>query len=1376
DCPTEYSVTKCTPCQVTLYQLANYSIPGDHASTLTCDHYNRFVDFVIADNVTTPIKTNGDYMAAVRKFCNLNNPCPQNVSINGYQQIQISCAKEITSDAYLKEEFEIYYYAVPHYQNLCLPSTKSGFYAWFNIHLDELDYIENKYGPAYPKIFYNLFPPSTNITFVFENKTSDRKKTDIPKDILCSSDYLELALLYGEYVAAHKLTGGFKFITDPIVDLLSNVTARCDDDTQTTQSNQPTKTETGVAVTVSISYISGDGAYYLAKKESIHRDYVERTRPTENGVICVMYIPISSTKKSTADIEWTLLHDYHYHVLNFSWFFPEKSTHLYEKEAMSTLLNVKNLIIQKLQSYSLSSLALLLYHNHRLFPKSSLSSIATSSAPIAISKNQSSLQNPLIKNPLVSKNNQTTSRVPAVSLPSISENVDKSMDGITTLLMEGVKTVLKKYPHCVVLTQVGIFWEIYFQQALKLAPLLDIKIGRRKVKKGRVPIVGFPVHALDKYLQILLDEGHLVVLCAETPNKNAECGDLKYVRNVTRIITPGTLISESFLDHNKNNFLLAIALDESLQDTGLSWIDVSTGEFFMQKSVLAALSSDIARIRPSEVLLSDVYSLYPEHQIWSHIDRVEYSISFELRSTFDAKATSWEADLKSEGIELREVFSPIEMKASAGLFKYIEKNLVGRKIRVEHPIRVNPEDTMIIDATALSSLEITASMRDNCRKGSLLHAIQRTKTASGSRVLNRWLRLPSTSLDVITIRQDLVEYFYNNTHLTSDIRVFLEDCSDAQRTTQRLSLDYGGIEDYIKLKRTIKSINEIEKRIREELPTTPNNSVENFIDRLQSQDDLMNTIDSALNEEALIKMQEANIELNVQSNPNVINDDKNKESPRYGRRKTNQNKSFPQAPSPPQDSFFDDKSTDNWYIKKDYSAALKRLHLKLDNWYLEKNLLIEQLKKELDVKKIILSHTPHGFVATINRKEEDRFQKASSLLPFSLTELKPTFVKRDQRHAIYFIPQWNQLGGKIENHKIEIRKFENKIFADLRSKVIQNWNLTVQNSCIIDELDVTSSLAILAKEMNFVRPAINNGTTLKIIGGRHPIVETSLKEKNIFYSKNDCHIGGDDKERVWLITGPNMGGKSTFLRQNAVISVLAQIGSFVPADYAEIGIVDQIFSRVGASDSLFQNQSTFMVEMIETAHVIMDEVGRGTTTLDGIAISFASLYHLHYHNRCRTLFATHFHELSEMIRDFENAACYCTGVDGSFHYIHQLKEGVNKNSCALKVAQLAGMPSSVLKVAEHTRKYLGQLYKPASIKMNFLKEREINNKNDKIDGDKKHPEEESTFKPWLKFVYEKILVSVFSFYELDHGPTPLQKTSPDQVSSDYSIPKFKAKL
>ncbi|CAG8449994.1 3268_t:CDS:10 [Ambispora leptoticha] len=999
---------------------------------------------------------------------------------------------------------------------------------------------------------------------------------------------------------------------------------------------------------------------------------------------------------------------------------------------------VNNLVIQNFHpKHQSCSPASLLYHHHYLFPKSTLSSISTL---IATSKNQSSIQNPLIRSSLTSKNNRnriikitcrnrTTTRVSVASLPSISENfkqIDKSVDDITTLLMEGVKDVLKKYPHCVVLTQVGVFWELHFQQATKLAPLLDIKIGKRKVKKEKVPVVGFPVHVLDKYLQILLDEGHSVALCAETPNRNAEYGDLKYVRNVTRIITPGTLISESFLDHNKNNFLLAIALDESSQSTGLSWIDISTGEFFMQKSLLVALSSDITRIRPSEILLSDVFNLFPEHKIWNHIDREEYPVSFEPGNTFDAKITTWEADLKSEGIAFDEVFSPIEMKASAGLFKYIEKNLVGRKIRVDQPIRVNPEDTMIIDATALASLEITTSMRENRKKGSLLHAIQRTKTASGSRILNRWLRLPSTSLDVITTRQDLVEYFYNNTHLTSDIRVFLEDCSDAQRMTQRLSVDYGGIEDYIKLKRNIKSTKGIENRIREELQTNPNNSMEAFINRLQSQDYLMSKIDSAFNEETLIKMQEANIELNVPLNANAINNpinNNNRESMpsiRHSRRRTNQYKPFSQASSTSQESFFDDKNTDHWYIKKEYSPTLKKLHSKLENLYLEKTSLIEQLKNALGVTKILLSHTPHGFVATISRKEEDQFQKASSVLPFSLSELKPTFVKRDKKYAIYFIPQWNQLGGEIENSKTDIRKFENRVFADLRSKVIQNWNLTVQNSCIIDELDVTSSLAILAKEMNLVRPLINNGTTLKIVGGRHPIVESSLKENNIPYTKNDCHID-EDKERVLLITGPNMGGKSTFLRQNAVIAVLAQIGSFVPADYAEIGIVDQIFSRVGASDSLFQNQSTFMVEMIETAHVlqnatprsfvIMDEVGRGTTTLDGIAISFASLYHLHYHNRCRTLFATHFHELSEMIKDFEHTACYCTSVeahkDGSFHYVHQLKEGVNKTSFALKVAQLAGMPSSVLKVAEHTLKHLEQQYKPAIISMDFLKELEV---------------------------------------------------------------------
>lgn len=282
---------------------------------------------------------------------------------------------------------------------------------------------------------------------------------------------------------------------------------------------------------------------------------------------------------------------------------------------------------------------------------------------------------------------------------------------------------------------------------------------------------------------------------------------------------------------------------------------------------------------------------------------------------------------------------------------------------------------------------------------------------------------------------------------------------------------------------------------------------------------------------------------------------------------------------------------------------------------------------------------------------------------------------------------------RIDDSKLRIRTEEERVFAKLRAEVLENLMKLRRNAAVLDELDVACSSAMLAKDRNLVRPVLTSGTSHKIIGGRHPTVDAGLKEQGRTFTTNDCSVG--DSEKIYLITGPNMAGKSTYLRQNALITILAQTGCFVPADYVEIGLVDKIFSRVGSADNLYQDQSTFMVEMLEAADilkqatprsfVIMDEVGRGTTPEDGIAVGYACLHHLHNVNQSRALFATHFHALADMTRDFDNLACYCTNVveeqDGSWTYAHKLQKGVNRSSHALKVARLAGLPESAIEVA-----------------------------------------------------------------------------------------------
>jgi DNA mismatch repair ATPase MutS len=294
----------------------------------------------------------------------------------------------------------------------------------------------------------------------------------------------------------------------------------------------------------------------------------------------------------------------------------------------------------------------------------------------------------------------------------------------------------------------------------------------------------------------------------------------------------------------------------------------------------------------------------------------------------------------------------------------------------------------------------------------------------------------------------------------------------------------------------------------------------------------------------------------------------------------------------------------------------------------------------------------------------------------------------------FYLNDWTRLGRQIDQAISGIRDEEKRIFANLRELVIKNLVTLRRNAAVMDELDVASGFATLAREQSWVRPVLNTGTEHKIIGGRHPTVKLGLEEQGRSFVSNDLVL--DHNERMWLVTGPNMGGKSTFLRQNALLTILAQTGSYVPAVHAEIGLVDQIFSRIGAADDLFRDQSTFMVEMLETAailrhatprsFVIMDEVGRGTTPEDGTAVGYASLHHLYYINKCRTLFATHFHALADMTRDWPKMACYCTDIleddGGSFTFMHRLKKGVNRQSHALKVAKLAGLPPAALAVAE----------------------------------------------------------------------------------------------
>ena len=368
---------------------------------------------------------------------------------------------------------------------------------------------------------------------------------------------------------------------------------------------------------------------------------------------------------------------------------------------------------------------------------------------------------------------------------------------------------------------------------------------------------------------------------------------------------------------------------------------------------------------------------------------------------------------------------------------------------------------------------------------------------------------------------------------------------------------------------------------------------------------------------------------------------------------------------------------DTWVMRRSASPLLERLHKRLDELREEQAIMTSDLRVQAATHSLTLRWTPGlGHICHVKGAKDVRISMQAFATARSVSSTKST--------RCFYLPEWSNLGGRIDQTKLQIKAEEQRVFQELRGQVVLNLVKLRRNAAVLDELDLACSFALLAEEQGYVRPVLNLGISHKVLGGRHPTVKLGLEEQGRAFVSNDCFVGV--KERIWLITGPNMAGKSTFLRQNALISVLAQVGSFVPAEHAEIGIVDQIFSRVGSADNLFQDQSTFMVEMLETAailkqatrrsFVIMDEVGRGTTPEDGIAVAFACLHHLYHTNKCRSLFATHFHALADMTSGWEGLGCYCTdvaeGISGSFSYDHRLRKGVNRQSHALKVARLAG--------------------------------------------------------------------------------------------------------
>ncbi|KAI9642196.1 MutS protein 1 [Ciborinia camelliae] len=917
------------------------------------------------------------------------------------------------------------------------------------------------------------------------------------------------------------------------------------------------------------------------------------------------------------------------------------------------------------------------------------------------------------------ENTKTSDRVELLQglLPLEPMEIEQEPPPYPTVIMQARSNMLK-FENCVVVTRVGGFYELYFEHADQFAPLLGIKIAQKKTNAGLVSMAGFPFHQLDRYLKILVqDLNRYVAISEEFPNDlsdRVKSGGLMHHRRVSRIVSPGTLIDEGFMDPLSNNYVLAIHVkhddaktgtiehDRHHKPIGLAWLDLSTGQFFTQKSSFSELPSFLARIAPREIVLDEEIQSLKSHEIFTVLTDEHHIITYATLP--DVRPISeWTPMLESAvAPSLVNSFTEEEVSAGSYLLHYVETRLQSTNMKLQPPVR--PLNVMGIDKNTMRALEIKKTIKEDSFRGSLLHTIRQTVTKGGARLLQNWLgkfvpyvkmhstiikkadqitASPSTSLDVINSRLDLVTYMLEKKFLRVRVMTLLKRSSDSNRLLQKLTFGRGDGDDLLDLASTIYVTRDLASTLKVQ-NATPEPCIQALLARIHLKDamKLAEAITEAIDEEGLIQQhrieEDEKGEMQALAEAIVASEGTMEETSTL--RKTSRKK----PPNSIREHY--NQESEAWIMKPTATPTLKRLHEKLSTLSNQKTALAASLCERLGATSLTLRFTPAlGHICHVKGKDTN----------LDIPEARAISSSKSTRSLQH--PEWTCLGQEIDQCRIHIRAEEQRIFYQLRELSIMNLVKLRRNAAVLDEIDIACSFATLADARAWTRPILNTSSAHKIIGGRHPTVETGLEEEGRSFISNDCLVG--DVHQAWLITGPNMAGKSTFLRQNALITILAQVGSYVPAEYAELGIVDHIFSRVGSADNLSQDQSTFMVEMLESAmilknatsrsFVIMDEIGRGTTPMDGIAVAFACLHHLHYVNKCRVLFATHFHALVDLIEknNMDAVGFYCTDVeddgktDGAFRYMYKLKEGINRQSHALKVAKLAGLPKEAIKVA-----------------------------------------------------------------------------------------------
>ncbi len=801
-----------------------------------------------------------------------------------------------------------------------------------------------------------------------------------------------------------------------------------------------------------------------------------------------------------------------------------------------------------------------------------------------------------------------------------------------TPMMEQYFEIKNKYRHCLLFFRLGDFYELFFEDAVIGSRELGLTLtGKDWGQKERAPMCGVPFHSADGYIDKLVQNGYKVAICEQVEDPKAAKGIVK--RDVIRIVTPGTVIDNDVLDENKNNYIMSIYGDS--KGYAIAVCDVTTGEFqtaeFVSANAEEKLYDEAARFNPAEMIVNESFMSTECAQ------RLAKGLNIKLTSAEDSRFSYRNAVktilrhfnvMSIDGLGLNEkVFS---VCASGGLLDYLYET---QKNDLEHisKIRIySTNDFMLLDANTRRNLELTETMREKNRKGSLLWVIDRTRTAMGARLLRKWVEQPLITAPDINKRLDAVEELVEDFFRAEEIKEVLSTMHDFERIMSRIVYKTANARELVNLKTSIENL----PRLKEILNGVKSDYLKEIHRELDALEDIFGLINKAIVDDPPFSVREGGM------------------------------------------------------IRKGYSSEADMLieaKSKGSKWIKE---LEKKEKEETGIKTLRINYNRvFGYYIEVSKSYINQVPEKY---------VRKQTLANTERYTTEELENLAQLILGSEERLVEL---EYNTFCEVRDKVASQVNRIQYTAYVVAVTDALLSLAETARAEGYIKPTVNDGNVIDIKDGRHPSVEKMSDEAFI---ANDVYLDSDNN-RLLIITGPNMAGKSTYMRQTAIITLLAQTGSFVPASEAVIGVCDRIFTRVGASDDLASGQSTFMVEMTEVANIlnnataksllILDEIGRGTSTFDGLSIAWAVLEYIADKKQlgAKTLFATHYHELTELEGKLPGVKNYCITVkeeDEDIIFLRKIKRGGADHSYGVQVARLAGLPNKVIKRANSILKKL----------------------------------------------------------------------------------------